>query len=143
MESGRSILNTWFERVWCDESDSAITEMFRPSGRATGLGADALQGPADFKMFRDAMLGLVSDVKIVIEDHFENETMNAAICKLTATCRETGKSVTMDGCCYYAAADGIITHCDNYWNFIEFFEQLGCLDSGTFAVALQGRERQE
>ena len=138
MTSGRPILERWFQMVWAEESDRAIEEMFQPEGSATGLGDDNLEGPAAFKSFRDAMLGLISDVKIVINDHFDNAEMNAAICTLTAKNKKTGADVRMDGCCYYKTADGHITRADNYWNFIELFEQLGCLPQGTFGTALCG-----
>ena len=138
MASGREIMEHWFQRVWAEESDEAITEMFRPDGQASGLGADELQGPAEFKAFRDALLGLMKDVRIVIRDHFENETKNAAICTLNARCRRTDKEVVLDGCCYYRVEDGFITRADNYWNFMELFEQLGCVPEGSFAAALGG-----
>lgn len=141
MDSGRQIIDRWFQRVWAEESDSAIEEMFRPGGTASGLGAAPLQGAADFKVFRDAMLVLLRDVRIEIRDHLENEQMNAAICTLTARRRRTGKEVSMDGCCHYATEDGVIARADNYWDFIELFEQLGCIGEGTFARALSGVDR--
>ncbi len=81
---------------------------------------------------------MANNARITIREHFEQEDCYVAICQLTATSTSTGETVTMDGCCYYKTQDGTITYAENYWNFIDFFEQVGTLDAGTFAKGLTG-----
>jgi len=70
----REFIETWFRRVWRDEDQSAIDEIFPLPGKAEGLGQQTLVGPEDFKKFHTSLCGLLSDIDISIDKYIEGRS---------------------------------------------------------------------
>jgi hypothetical protein len=145
------ILKTWFQRVWSEEDEAAIDEMFVKDGRAVGLGAQTriggsdfreheMLGPDEFKGFQRALLGLVRDVKINITHHMTCDEWLCALCVFEGVSRETGEPIKMTGTVYGRFSDDQIIEAFNHFDFLSLFQQLGSLDAGTFDRCLAGKQ---
>ncbi|WP_306143833.1 ester cyclase [Roseibium sp. MMSF_3412] len=145
------ILETWFRRVWSEEDEAAIEEMFVPDGRAVGLGEQTkggkdefreheMLGPEEFKVFQRALLGLVKDVRIEIKRSITSGEWLCALCEFQGTSRRTGERVRMTGTVYGRFSDDQIIDAFNHFDFLSLFQQLGSLETGTFERCLNCRE---
>lgn len=135
----REILETWFQRVWHDEDRSVIPQMMRPDMRVEGLRATPQHGPEEFRLFVDAMLGLVSDMRITIAHFIESGDWASGLIQVTAKCRKTGKPVSFDGQFHVRFDDqGNLAEGYNHIDFISLYEQLGLMPTGTLAHCLGG-----
>lgn len=136
----RKTIETWFQRVWAEEDESAIYEMFVPKGKAGGLGQPTV-GPDDFVQFHRALLALISDVRIVIDEWFEDGDNIAVRCTMTGKKRNDPKtSIEMKGACFTTMGKGVLVDAENYFEFMGLFEQLGQLPANCFLKALSGQK---
>ena len=133
-------MNDFFREVWTEEKAEAIAERFTEGGNANGLGGRPVVGPAEFEQFQAALLKLVSDVHVEIDDHICDGAKCSLVCTVNAICRKTGKPVSMTGSCLMRIEDGKIQHCENHFEFLDLFAQLGLLPEDTFAKALSGQK---
>jgi ketosteroid isomerase-like protein len=140
MTTSQQLLETWFHRVWTEEDAKAIEELLTPDGEVSGLGANVLIGPDDFKQFHSALLGLLSDCVITIDQSVESGDWLAALCTLRAKGRQSGAPVIMTGSVMVRIADDKIMEGYNHWDFIGLFSQLGLLPDATFETALSGKK---
>ncbi|MEM8797605.1 MAG: ester cyclase [Pseudomonadota bacterium] len=142
---------TWFRRVWSEESEAAIEELFVPDGHAKGLGtyqkaaedkfADHLRiGPQEFTEFHRAMLSLVGDVRVEVTTAIEDGDWIALLCVLKAKRRGTNESVQMTGTIFAKIIDGKIVDAYNHFDFMSLFAQLGHLPDQTFETCLSGQK---
>ncbi|CTQ59363.1 MAG: ester cyclase [Roseibium album] len=145
------ILETWFQRVWNEEDETAIDEMFVRDGRAVGLGAQTrvggsefreheMLGPDEFKVFQKALLGLVQDVKISVTHHMTSGEWLCALCVFEGRSRKTGEPIKMTGTVYGRFSDDQIIEAFNHFDFLSLFQQLGSLDGDTFDRCLCGKQ---
>ncbi len=140
MASGSNIgiVEEWCARVWGRQEAAAIDELFVPKGTASGIGKAALIGPPEYRAFHAAMCALVADPKLAVRDHIEAGDRLAAVATFSGTCRRTGKRVEAEGSMYFTFADGKIAACENHFEFMELFEQLGLLPEDSFVTAMGG-----
>jgi predicted ester cyclase len=150
MEDRTKIMETWFQRVWAEEDESAIEEMFIDEGAARGLGtyvsggqgsfADHERiGPAGFKEFHKALLSLVSDVRIEITKSMEQGDWLAVLCVLKAKKRGTEDKVQTTGTVFIKIADGKLLEAYNHFDFMSLFGQLGQMPANAFGDCLCGK----
>ncbi len=138
MSQHKKTIETWFQRVWAEEDKNAIHELFIPEGKAKGMGADTF-GPEEFSQFHTALLALLSDVKIEIDEWFENGDNIALRCTMTAKSRKTPEtSIEMKGACFTKMGDGHLIDAENFFDFMGLFEQLGLMPENSFGKALSG-----
>ena len=145
MSNGTEVFRTWFRRVWKENDLSAIDEMFPscPSigvGVAEGLGAQKLLGPDDFKVFQQALSGLISDIEISIDKSIDDGEWTSLLCVLCGKCKSTGKSVKMTGTVFGHVKDGKILHAYNHWDFMGLWSQMELLPEDCFTRCLQGKK---
>lgn len=138
MSEKLEVLETWFRRVWEEEDESAIDEMFKPGAQAKGLGDKPLEGPEDFKMFHRNLLRLLCDVKLEVTESMESGDKLCAICIFRAKSRNGENPLEMTGSVYVTISGGKITHAYNHFDFISLYEGLGLLPENTFASCLTG-----
>ena len=133
-------MSKWFHEVWTNENADAIDAMFISQGQASGLGDRPLIGPNEFRQFHAALLGLLDEIRIEIEDHVCDGNKCAIICTLYAVCRKERTPVKMTGSCFFSIKDEQILQCENHFEFLSLFEQLNLLPESTFARALSGEK---
>ncbi len=132
-------VETWMRRVWSQKDASAIDEMFAANGSASGLGDDPLMGPADFKKFHASLLEIIDELRVEIRDIVDDGERTAMSCTLHAKCKRTGNPVTITGGFIASFQDGQLCDCENHWEFMALFEQLGMLPKNSFSELLSGR----
>lgn len=132
------VTRRFFYRVWTQEDAGAIDEMLVPDSSARGLGGAPRIGPDEFKALHAALLRLVGDVEIAIEDHADSGDWTFAICTFRARVRGTGKPVEIGGQIYLRVENDCIVEAYNNWDFMALFEQLGLLPDGVFERCLSG-----
>jgi ketosteroid isomerase-like protein len=140
MSTLRSVMETWFYRVWACQETAAIDELFIPDGEARGLGANVLIGPEGFKQFHSALCGLLTDFAITIDKSIESDDWISAVCTLRARARQTGAEIEMTGSLMVRIEEGKITEAYNHWDFLGLFCQLGLLPQDSFEKGLGGRK---
>lgn len=138
MQTGLNILDTWFRRVWTEQDQTAISDMFSTDGSAAGLGSQLLIGPEQFKQFHTAMCDLISDIHISIDKYVENGVWSSALCSLHATTKE-GKHVVITGSVFARIENGKIHEAYNHWDYMGLWAQLGLLPCNCFEQCLCGK----
>ncbi len=136
----RKLLETWYKRVWLDEDLSAVDEMMTDSAPVHGLDTFPHVGAADFKVFVKAMLNLIKDTRISIDDYMEQGDRITVLMNVSAKCRKTSKPVQFFGLAMGTIVDDKITKAYNYVDFIGLFEQLGVLPQDAFQACLCGHQ---
>ncbi len=136
--SPRTVLETWFQRVWHERSEDAIDELLRPDADARGLGGNVLVGPEAFKAFHRAVCGLFSAIEIAIDKSVEEGEWISALCTLRATPRAGGETVTITGSVLGRVVDGKLGEAYNHWDFVGLFAQLGLLREDAIERFLRG-----
>lgn len=136
----RKLLETWYRRVWQEEDLSAIDEMMAETAPVQGLEKSPHIGAADFKLFAQAMLKLIKETVITIDDYVEKGDQYSLLMNISAKSRETDIPVQIFGLTMGRIVDGKIVQAYNYVDFIGLFEQLGVLPPDTMARSLSGEK---
>jgi hypothetical protein len=131
-------LENFFKRVWLDVDASAIDEMFKPDGTASGLGDQVLIGPEGFKVFHNSLCTLLKNINTTIDKCIEEGDWISVLINIDAQVKTSGQSVSFSGSCYGKIVDGIITEAYNNIDFMGLFCQLGLLPEDCFATGLSG-----
>ncbi len=132
------VIETWMRRVWKEQDADAIREMFLPDGTAEGLG-EKMIGPEDFKMFHRQLLGLIDNVDVQVQKHFQDGSWSSALCKLDCVRKnDSSQKLQMTGTVVLKIENNTIVEAYNHFDFMGLFEQLGLLPDGTFARCLEG-----
>lgn len=134
-----TFLTTWFDRVWTQQDTSAVFEMYVSEGKAHGLGGQPLFGPEEFLSFHRAMLELVDNVRLEVLHLVEDEEWFSYYGVFRATCRKTGKDVSMHGGALCRMRDGRMTEAYNTWDFLHLFTDLGLAPEDAFERAMSGQ----
>ena len=137
-----AFLETWIERVWVQEDESAIAELFA-LGPATGLAQKTVVGPAEFLEFHRVLLQLVHEVRIDIDYFIEQGEWFSYMGVFRAKCRSTGKKISMQGGAMCRVVDGVMVEAHNAWDFLSLFIDLGLAPEDAFAKGLSGRSLSE
>jgi hypothetical protein len=140
MANKHQIMETWFQQVWTKQNASAIDQMFAPEGQASGLGANALVGPQDFKVFHAALSKLLDSFELTIDKSIESDDWISAVCTLKARSIFSGAVVTISGHVMARIEGGKIMEAYNHWDFLGMFSQTGQLPKDTFEQALAGKK---
>ncbi|WP_282605659.1 ester cyclase [Pelagibius sp. Alg239-R121] len=149
MSSHLKIWETWCRRVWKEQDESAIDEMFITEGMARGLGphlrlaTDRFQeheriGPAGFKVFHKCFLALMNDIDIQVTHSMEAGDWISALCVFHAKKNDTNEQVKMTGTVFLKIVDDKIVEAYNHWDFFSLFEQLGLIPEESFERCLAG-----
>lgn len=138
------VIRTFFKEVWSNERAEVIDELFQPDTTdeqtADGLQKEGKMSPEDFKAFHSALLGLIKDVVITIEDDFiEKDEWVVSRCTLDAQGRKDGRPVQIKGSAWARITDGKIREAHNYFDFLHLFEGLGLLPKDTMMTCMQGQ----
>jgi len=134
-----AFLETWIDRVWVREDETAISEFFA-QGPATGLAQQSVSGPEEFLEFHRAILQMVEEVRIDIDHFVEQGEWFSYMGVFRAKCRSTGKVVSMEGGAMCRVVDGVMVEAHNAWDFLSFFIDLGLAPKDAFANGLAGRQ---
>ncbi len=134
----REITETWFRRVWLEEDLDAIGEMMSADAPVTGLRKTPQLGAADFKTLVQALLGLINETTVTIDNYMENGDWISVLMNISARNRHTGAPVQANGLAMARIVDGKIVEAYNYVDFIELFEQLNILPPDTLNKCLCG-----
>ena len=140
MVSKLEVSETWFKRVWNDEDEKAIFEMFIPKGDAHGLVSKKVIGPDQFVVFHRLLLKQFSNVSVEIKQHIEDEEWIALRVVISAVAKATGDNVDMSGQIMLLVVDDKIQEAHNSLDFSAFFEQAGLLPTGVMERCLNGEK---
>lgn len=140
MLQGRELLETWLERVWSNEDQSAIDELFHPEGDVAGLGQPDLVGPEEFKKFQSSLCKLLANIEISIIKYIESDTWSSALCTLNAVSRRNGDPIYISGTIFVRIENGQIQEAYNNFDFMSMWEQLGLLPPDSFGQGLNGKK---
>ena len=140
MATRRELLENWFRRVWGEQDEGAVDELFEGEGRAFGLSASPMVGPGDFKPFHRALRGLLTDFRVTVDDATESGDRIWAVCTLHAKTRDSAaRPVAVRGLVIVRFADGKIVEAFNLWDFLAMFAATGQLPADAFERGLAGR----
>lgn len=139
MINGKEFIQTWFQRVWNENDDSAICEMFS-GGKVGGLGAQTSLDPEGFGNFKNALCGLISDININVDKCIEDGAWVSALCTLSAKSIANKKDVVITGNVWVRIEDGKIQEAYNHFDFMGLWCQLGFLPSDSFEQGLMGNK---
>lgn len=137
-----TFLETWIDRVWVREEESAIAELFAP-GPATGLAQQTVNGPEEFLEFHRTILRLVEGVQIDVDRFIENGEWFSYMGVFRAKCRRTGKSISLRGGAMCRLVGGVMVEAHNSWDFLSFFIELGLAPEDAFSRGLAGQSLTE
>ena len=138
MSDKLKVAETWFKRVWSDEDERAIHEIFVPGGDTHGVVSKSVIGPDEFAVFHRQFLKQFSNVDIQILQHIEDKDWIATRVKLSAIVKASGKNIETSGQMMTKIADGKILEAHNSLDFVTFFEQAGLLPAGAMEQCLLG-----
>ena len=121
-----TLLYKWFNEVWNNDDESAISRLMTENSFALGVIAeDAPQGPEGFKTFFNQFRSQFHGVNISVDDVISQDDMEAARTTVAAIHTDTGKPVSFSGMCMVKIEDGKIAHAWNNFDFLNLYQQLG------------------
>ncbi len=132
------LLEDWYQRVWIDGDLAAIDDLFEPRGRANGLISDLAVGPDDFRALVPAIMQMMRDPVVTIDEHHDAGDWLWALVTVRANCARTMAPVRFSGQVMMRVEGGKIAEAFNHFDFLTFFEQLDLLPANTFALCLSG-----
>jgi steroid delta-isomerase-like uncharacterized protein len=123
----KTLARRWFEEVWNQGQEAAISELMSPDGVVHGLGPDQ-HGPEGFKPFFKAYRDAFPDIQVTIESIVSEGDLAAVRWTAVGTHKgnglgfpATGKRVELTGMAFLRAENGRLIE---GWNN---FDQLGML----------------
>jgi len=132
------MMETWFQRVWHEEDLDAIDEMMDATVSVIGLQKTPQVGPGVFRVFAQALLVHIKDIKITIEQFVEQGDWCSMLMHISATGRDTGAPVSFSGLAMVRIVNERFAEAYNYIDFIELYEQIGVMPKDTMARCLGG-----
>ena len=137
------VIRNFFDEVWTNENAEVIKQVFVPdtddSRTADGLRKEEKMSPEDFAMFHQALLQLIKEVVVTVEDYIENGDWVVSRCTLDAKDRKTGKPVHIIGSAWARVTEGKIREAHNYFDFLHLFEGLDLLPENTMQKCMEGK----
>ena len=134
----RDFVDTWFRRVWHEEDAGAISEMMLSDAQVKGMSNQVVVGAEGFTAFQQALLALLSDIRIEFDHYSEDGDWVTVLFNVRAVCRKSGKPAAFTAQAMARIADGQIAEAYNHVDFISMFEQLDLLPEGCFQSLLTG-----
>ncbi|MEM7302582.1 MAG: nuclear transport factor 2 family protein [Pseudomonadota bacterium] len=138
MSSKLEVSKEWFRRVWADEDEDAIREMFVPDGLARGLGQKPLEGPEGFIGFHRLFLSQFKDVSVEVDRYMEDGDWISLMIIIRAKDRHKDVAVETTGQAYVRIVDGKLAEAYNHLDFLSLYEQVDLLPAATLEKCLQG-----
>ncbi len=143
MKKKKEILDNWFEKVWVNEKESIIREMFVPidkDDKSYGLISQEGMDPEAYLNFHRTILKLINikSFKIITSAEKDNILHTECLMKFSNRKLDDEKIFTLEGCVIAKIINGKIISADNYFDFMQFFSQLGQLPSDTVDRCLNG-----
>jgi predicted ester cyclase len=120
-----NVILRWYDEVWNKGNENAIDELLHPQGKAHGLGAEPLIGPAGFKPFYKAFRNAYSDIHVTVDKMLTEGNCVTALCTVKAKHNETGKQVNFTGTSITELKDGQIMTGWNHFDFLTMNLQTG------------------
>jgi len=121
-----TLLHRWFEEVWNQNQEDSIDQLMTQDGVAHGIVApDQPKGTAGFKIFYNGFKDQFENIHVDVKDVISEDDMECGLTEVTATHRETGKTVKFSGLCMIRVNDGKIAEAWNHYDFLEMHQQLG------------------
>ena len=113
----------WFRRVWAEEDECAIDELFVPDGNALGISSQPVVGPDGFKQFHRKFLKQFSNCDVQIVRYMEEGDWVSMLATLNTTSRMTGEEIEIPGQMWVRIVDGKIVEAHNSFDFHGLFEK--------------------
>jgi predicted ester cyclase len=106
----RALSREWFERVWNQRDESAITDLASPQLVCRGLGEEgqSVQGLDEFKQFRSAFVNAFPDLKVRVEDVLVDGDQSAIRLSFTGTLTGDGIGIAPNGRTFFSTAIVIV-----------------------------------
>ena len=136
MKDQLKIIQAWLQTVWSENDQRNVYETFIPKGRILGFNMEWIQS-WQVTDYHEALLNLITDINISIDNYIEQEDKISMICTLTAKQkRDKNIEVKMRGSAFFTKNKGILIDAVILWNFIDLYEQLGLLPFNTILRAV-------
>ncbi len=132
-EDAKKLVQRWFEEVWNQKREDAITEMFAEGEEAHGLPDQdsVIRGPEEFKKFYRGMVATFPDIHVHLDDLIAEGDRVAV--RWTATMTHlgdgfghapTGKKLSLSGSSFLICQEGMIVTAWNHMDFTRLLAQL-------------------
>lgn len=136
MGDNADLIRRWFDEVWNQGRTDAIDELLASDATIHGLAPGDLTGPSAFRAFHSALRTNFSKIQVKVEKTVEHGDDISAWCRVTATHRESGKTVAFTGAVLMVVRDGMVQEGWNIWDFLGLLTQLGAVDAETVGPLL-------
>jgi predicted ester cyclase len=136
-KENETLLHRWFDQVWNEKRESAISEMLHPEGVHYGVGEEPVHGVEGFVEFFRMFSSAFPDLKVTIHDAFSVDDKLCA--RYTATGTHTGdglgfaptnKEVYFHGMGSCVVKEGKFVEVWNQIDFLGIYRQLGVVSLG-------------
>jgi predicted SnoaL-like aldol condensation-catalyzing enzyme len=122
-EAQRTFAARWFEEVWNKSRREAIDEMF-PEEAVLHDGSAKYRGPAEFKLFYDALRAQLSDVRVTTLETISEGDMVCTRWSSTAKHSSTGRGLVVTGISILRFEDGRLVEAWQNWDQHGMLQQL-------------------
>lgn len=119
-----SFTKKWFDEVWNAGNEQYIDYAVHPDAKVFGLG-EPLIGPAQFKPFYQAFRSAYSNINVQVDRVYHIGNTEVAMCTVTATHNESGKTVNFKGVTETTIENGKIVEGHNLFDFLTMNLQTG------------------
>jgi steroid delta-isomerase-like uncharacterized protein len=132
-DTPETVMRTWFDELWNQGREDAIVRLFAADGKAHGLAAGPITGPAEFLPFYRTFRQAFPDIHIDVERSVSSGDMIAVHCHVTATHAgagfgpASGQKVDFWGFCMARVKDGQLVEGWNCFDFMSCYQQIGLL----------------
>lgn len=121
-----TLLYNWFEKVWNQSNEDAISEMMSEDAVFDGIpGENGSRGASAFKAFFRDFNSQLSNIHIDVDDVVSQDDMEAARTVIHAVDRKTNTPITVPGLCMIRKEKGQIVEAWNNYDFLAMHLQLG------------------
>ncbi len=132
-------IEAWFERVWNRGDAGHIDVGLAPDAVLTGLAAETIRGPTDFRAFYAQINAAFDGIATRLGDFIETGNRFAGFVHVTATHRASRKKVAFDSFFIGAVKDGKIVSAHNLTDFLTVMVETGALPADALDSALAGK----
>lgn len=137
MKSGIVTATEFFDRVWVKGDKDAIFEMF--CGHAEGLSGDSVD-PQGYLAFYEGITAFLKDFVVDIRSYMADGDQLFIRWLGRARHRKKDKVIYWPGASYGTYRDGKILRSENYFDFMQLFQQLEIVPENAVERGLAGEE---
>lgn len=139
MGAHRALLDTWFQRVWCENDTSFIHEACDVKMTTKGHREKGLLGPDDFEEFHGIICCLVDDISMKVLRSVEDGDWISVMYEFKGKKKGTDKPVEMTGSSMLRVHDGKIIEVYEHIDFIKLFSCLDLMPENILETCLCGQ----